>query len=178
MLLHGEFVLCAHFDGRYGSGQRDQQRIAKVVHQRVPGRQQVLGNRNDGIQTNPPCVNEPGIVGQALAELEPSYRVGALAQSHLKLGRLQAQRIQIRPGIVWNELTNPDALEHLQRFFGLGVIGARLQRVNHAPELAGGIAPQFKNLRAVGHRQPVECEPLHIKQRRVAPVIGSAWDIF
>ena len=114
MQPQGETIRRPHVNLRHRRGQCDQRRIAEVVDSGIPGREQVFGNSHDCIHADPARINQPGVVGRALAELEPGDRVRALAEGHLKLWRLEPIRLQIRFGIIGQELAYRDALQQLQ----------------------------------------------------------------
>ena len=121
----------------------------------------------------PSGVELAGIVRRALAELEHQHGVGPLGQRQTEFRSLQAERIQIRLRIIGNELVDPQVLQPFQRLLHLGAVGAGFpSRQNHAPQLIGGIAMEFEYLPGVGHRQPIERQPPHVRQPDVAPIIG------
>src|SRR6266566_2486346 len=153
-------------------------RVAEVVNRGAPRRQQVGGDGDDGIEAKASSIHEVGSVAAALAELEQGDGVGALAEGHFQLRRLQADGFQIRFRIIVDELMDAEVLQFFEGVRDPDRGGARREGQDHAPGAIGRIAPQFEDFGAVGHSQMIENKIFQTNQRVLAPVVDGAGDEF
>ena len=170
-----EIVFAAHLDFRDRRGQFEQPRIAEIIHRAAPRRQRLAGGRDDGVPAFALRINLRRVIRRAFAHMDGRHQIGAATEPQIQIGGLQAERGEIRLGIVGDESRDGRAREPLQRVGDVVGVGARRQGTDHAPKMIGRIAPEFDGdaLGVVGQHNPVEVVLSGVHERGVAPFVGG-----